>query len=376
MKQKKQDPGDDENNGEEPSSTRGRGRGPGGRGGKGKGRGRGRGRGKKNEEGDAGKDEKAKASSSKANTHVDEPQDTVDKKPKTRNGKAKESEDDGWAAWGTDDAWTQGWGDDGWNYSAWAWDSAAYWDAQASKHGLEDASAPHKSKESKASKLPKSHPNQNKEEDAPKEPKVEEKSSSKKRATKEVEAKTEFQSHGRRKQARTSKSNGDDAADDTKFSKKKRSREATPAEDGSPAHETRKGKARAAAAAPPEPEGEASTKAVKSDVLPRSKKGRLEEIIAFMDGFKGMKEDHAYMLMRGRLQGTHTCRLNVYGKRATPSCGVHCRPENKDFGHISLSNSACPRHMRLAAASKAAEMLVTCMCTVVVLWCWHLLINL
>ena len=87
-----------------------------------------------------------------------------------------------------------------------------------------------------------------------------------------------------------------------------------------------------------------------------------------MDGFKGMKEDHAYVLMRGRLQGTKACRLNVYGKRATPGVGLHCRKENKDFGYISISNSECPKHIQLAAASKAAEMLVTCMCTVVVLF--------
>ena len=60
----------------------------------------------------------------------------------------------------------------------------------------------------------------------------------------------------------------------------------------------------------------------------------MEEIVSFMDGFKGMKEDHAYVLMRGRLQGTKACRLNVYDKRATPAVGLHCRKENKDFGHF------------------------------------------
>lgn len=355
MKQKKQDSGDDGE--EKPSSTRGRGRGPGGRGGKG----RGRGRGKKNEGVDASQPVKARASSSKTDTHIDEDNEAVDKKPKTRNGKAKQ--DEGWAAWGTDDAWAQGWGDDGWDYNAWAWDSAAYWDAQASKHELGDPSAQEQASKSKATKSPKTLPNTNDEKNAHKEPKAEEKSKSKKRATKEVEAKKESES---RKQARTSKFKGGDAADDNK-PRKKRFRAAALAEDGpaSTAHETRKSKA---AAAPAEPTGETSTNTVWSDALPHSEKKRLEEIVSFMDGFKGMKEDHAYVLMRGRLQGTKACRLNVYGKRATPAVGLHCRKENKDFGYISISNSECPKHIQLAAASKAAEMLVTCMCTVVVLF--------
>lgn len=320
MKQKKQDSGDGE---EKPSSTRGRGRGPGGRGGKG----RGRGRGKKNEGVDASQPVKARASGSKTDTHIDEDNKAVDKKPKTRNGKAKQ--DEGWAAWGTDDAWAQGWGDDGWDYNAWAWDSAAYWDAQASKHELGDPSAQEQASKSKATKSPKTLPNTNDEKNEHKEPKAEEKSKSKKRATKEVEAKKESES---RKQARTSKFKGGDAADDNK-PRKKRFRAAAPAEDGSAstAHETRKSKA---AAAPAEPTGETSTNTVWSDVLPHSEEKRLEEIVSFIDGFKGMKEDHAYVLMRGRLQGTKACRLNVYGKRATPAVGLHCRKENKDFGHF------------------------------------------
>ena len=354
MKQKKQDQEDED--GEKPSSTRGRarGRGPGGRGGKG----RGRGRGKKNEETDASKDETARASSSKTDTHLDEANETAQKKPKTRTRNGKAKQDDGWAAWGTNDAWSQGWADDDWDYSAWAWDSTAYWDAQASMHELEEQHAPQQTNSSKASKSPKPLPVTNEEKVADKELNGQEKNRSKKRATKEVEGEKEPKSHSGRKQKRTGKSKGDDAADDNKHSKK-RARAATPGEEGSAstAHDTRKKKA---AAAPAEPTGASSTKAVSSDVLPSSKKGRLDEIISFMNGFKNMKEQDAYVLMRGRLQGTTACRLNVYGKRATAAVGIHVRKEKRDFGYISLSHPECPKHIQLAAASKAAEMLVTC----------------
>ena len=302
------------------STGRGRGRGRS----RGKGKGRGRSRGGKPSEQDTKNDQPApeeKAKGRKKKT-PDETEAEVAKKPRKTN--ADKHSTSGWAVWGTDDAWSQGWWDSDWNHQEWAWDSYAWWDGQHSTHNLQTSQ---QTQDTKPKRTKRRHDDEKgTEAKAPKVPK----------GNKPDDAKDEADENNDKTKVapkKTPKSTGEKT--------KPEKRVKTDGQDGEKHEEA--------------PGGDALEF---SNVLPPTKDKRMKKIVGFMNGFKGMDEEMAYTMMRGRLPDVNTCRLNMYRPRC--ATGLTCRVEKKDVAYFRCVDvDECPAIFRMAASAKAAEMMVS-----------------
>ena len=369
---------DNDANGE---GGKGRGR---GRGGRGKGRGRGRGNKPQADEAEEEEEQGAKGNKRKKG------QDTTTKGKQSKN----EIGPDDWDEWANYDAWARGWWDEGYE----AWDNAAYYDyvswevgaTYKDKDSKDESKTTHEgsTKQNRGSRKKNSNlgdkPDKSRskteektgasdnadqkskeEKEKPKKRKVKHSDNldvkpEKVKAPKEAPQTTQ-DTAGNKAPKRKPTVKDETAADPSggPANGKKRARQTTPnpAEaDQHPAAKAKaKGKARAATAQPAVSE----TEVEKSKVLPPTKEGRVQEVVGFCEGFKGMCAENAYIVMRGRLQDFRACRMNVYWKRT--AVGLTCRAEKKDFAYFRAENSACPEHYRMAAALKGAEMLAPLM---------------
>lgn len=325
----------------------------------GRGHGRGRGRGKERGRGgqkhsiDPPEETETRASSSKRSNNDQIP---TNKRAKSVSNKGQQ---DDWAAWGTDQAWSQSW--DSWEeYDAWVWDSAAYWDGECSKHELQelakmkaqsaepqpsrtkkpnvpDTETVEKSTKSKENKKPKSHA---------KKVKVNEGSSKLETQEDDQSENDENANQGGSRKSKATKSKAK-AAHEPKSKRTRKTNKKIEQEDEAEEQEDQE-------EPPQEPETEHPVE--ESLTIPDTRQGRVKEMIKFAKGFKGMAERDAKMLMRGRLASIYACRMNVYYER--PAVGLTCRAEKKDFAYFASKNANVSKTFRMAAALKAAEMLV------------------
>ena len=354
-KKKQEDPdGDGEDKG---CKGRGRGRGKGYAG-------RGRGRGKGAEQQKQDKQSKAKAATSTEKG----------KKPREK----ADGKDKGWAAWATEDAWSQGW-DDSWDREAWAWDSYAWWEGEVSAHELEqwdnletegsskpapkdDAAHTSKSKKSKRKEI-EGCKEGTKDESTVKTTKSRKKATCHKKTEEEVLDQDRPSKTDKKKTPRNDKKKTDEVQETNKKKKQRRSKDSGKEKDEQdeqdeqdegraekrPRRKRKKPSPAPLIPLPTDPPAEVIEKGV--------------QIMAFMDGVKNMDPEAAKLLMRGRLCDSKTCRMNVYWNR--DAVGLHFRKQRVDFAYLKPSPNpdfgTCPSHCLMAAALKAAEILVPCL---------------
>ena len=328
---------EDKEEGEEQTKP-GRGRGKGkGRGGRGRGRGRGA---ADDDDANCKRDNSNKASSSK------------------QKSKSAQPKKDDWAAWGTDDAWSQGW-DDGWNREEWAWDSVAYWEKEIAAYELERQ---HELELEQQQQLEQNQTNQKAAKPSKETQKIqkskekdsEDKGSRKKKKDKhQEEPETVEQEELPKKKIRKDRAKKDKEEEQQKESTKEKAAK-TKAKD----QETDEGsKPKRRKRSEPKPDNDA----IPDPVVNQAIAAKTNKVLDFLEGFKGMNSEDSLTLMRGRLGTVRNSRMNVYWTRA--SVGLHHKKQNVDFAHFKFSSDpnfgALPSHYLMAAALKAAEMVVT-----------------